>query len=119
MPDATVVCRCNDVSKGALVACWRAGARTVAALSAATRAATGCGGCRDAVAGIAAWLTEADPPGGDAGSRDADGRATRGPGGGTDDAGSRSRVVASDGAPGPDGRQTSAGRNREAVEVTR
>ncbi|MET8063989.1 FAD-dependent oxidoreductase [Micromonospora sp. NPDC005686] len=62
MPDAATVCRCNDVSKGALVACWRAGARTAAALSTATRAATGCGSCRDAVAGIAAWLTEVDPP---------------------------------------------------------
>ncbi|MEE3918569.1 (2Fe-2S)-binding protein [Micromonospora sp. BRA006-A] len=61
MPDAATVCRCNDVSKGALVACWRAGARTAAELSAATRAATGCGSCRDAVAGIAAWLAEADP----------------------------------------------------------
>ncbi|WP_262283070.1 FAD-dependent oxidoreductase [Micromonospora sp. MA102] len=61
MPDAATVCQCNDVSKGALVACWRAGARTVADLSAATRAATGCGGCRDAVAGIAGWLAEVDP----------------------------------------------------------
>ncbi|MFD6261885.1 FAD-dependent oxidoreductase [Micromonospora chalcea] len=61
MPDAATVCRCNDVTKGALVACWRAGARTAAALSASTRAATGCGSCRDAVAGIAAWLAEADP----------------------------------------------------------
>ncbi|MFG3598932.1 FAD-dependent oxidoreductase [Micromonospora chersina] len=63
MPDAATVCQCNDVSKGALVACWRAGARTVAELSAATRAATGCGGCRDAVAGIAGWLAEVDPVG--------------------------------------------------------
>ncbi|MFE9653763.1 FAD-dependent oxidoreductase [Micromonospora sp. NPDC006431] len=61
MPDAATVCQCNDVHKGALVACWRAGARTVEELSAATRAATGCGGCRDAVAGIADWLAEADP----------------------------------------------------------
>lgn len=61
MPDAATVCQCNDVSKGALVACWRSGARTVAELSTATRAATGCGGCRDAVAGIADWLAEADP----------------------------------------------------------
>ncbi|MGV9807936.1 FAD-dependent oxidoreductase [Micromonospora chersina] len=61
MPDAATVCQCNDVSKGALVACWRAGARTAAELSAATRAATGCGGCRDAVAGIAGWLAEVDP----------------------------------------------------------
>ncbi|MEV0000933.1 FAD-dependent oxidoreductase [Micromonospora sp. NPDC050980] len=62
MPDAATVCRCNDVTKGALVACWRTGARTVAALSAATRAGTGCGGCRDAVAGIAGWLAGVDPP---------------------------------------------------------
>ncbi|MEU7952273.1 FAD-dependent oxidoreductase [Micromonospora chalcea] len=66
MPDAATVCRCNDVSKGALVACWRAGARTAAALSASTRAGTGCGSCRDAVAGIAAWLAEADPQATDA-----------------------------------------------------
>ncbi|WP_433687212.1 FAD-dependent oxidoreductase [Micromonospora carbonacea] len=61
MPDAATVCQCNDVSKGALVACWRAGARTVAAMSAATRAGTGCGGCRDALAGIVGWLAEVDP----------------------------------------------------------
>ncbi|MFJ8580948.1 FAD-dependent oxidoreductase [Micromonospora sp. NPDC093277] len=61
MPDAATVCQCNHVSKGALVACWRSGARTVAELSTATRAATGCGGCRDSVAGIAGWLAEADP----------------------------------------------------------
>ncbi|MGW5668193.1 FAD-dependent oxidoreductase [Micromonospora sp. NPDC003776] len=61
MPDAATVCQCNDVSKGALVACWRSGARTVAELAAATRATTGCGGCRDAVAGIADWLAGADP----------------------------------------------------------
>lgn len=63
MPDAATVCQCNDVSKDALVACWRAGARTVTELSVATRAATGCGGCRDAVVGIADWLTAADPVG--------------------------------------------------------
>ncbi|TDB73306.1 FAD-dependent oxidoreductase [Micromonospora sp. KC723] len=60
MPDATTVCQCNDVPKRALVACWRAGARTVDDVVAATRAGTGCGGCRDAVAGIVAWLSEAD-----------------------------------------------------------
>ncbi|PZF95420.1 FAD-dependent oxidoreductase [Micromonospora deserti] len=60
MPDAATVCQCNTVSKGALVACWRAGARSVDAMVAATRAGTGCGGCRDAVAGIVDWLSEAD-----------------------------------------------------------
>ncbi|MGC1215038.1 MAG: FAD-dependent oxidoreductase [Micromonospora sp.] len=61
MPDAATVCQCNDVSKGALVSCWRSGARTADELSAATRAGTGCGGCRDAVAGIADWLAGAEP----------------------------------------------------------
>ncbi|SCL13253.1 assimilatory nitrate reductase (NADH) beta subunit [Micromonospora rhizosphaerae] len=61
MPDAATVCQCNDVSKGALVSCWRSGARTVDELATATRAGTGCGGCRDAVAGIVDWLAEADP----------------------------------------------------------
>ncbi|MGC5022100.1 FAD-dependent oxidoreductase [Micromonospora sp. DT47] len=60
MPDAATVCQCNDVSKGALVRCWRAGARTVDEVVAVTRAGTGCGGCRDAVAGIVGWLSEVD-----------------------------------------------------------
>ncbi|MEH0843150.1 FAD-dependent oxidoreductase [Micromonospora sp. CPCC 205711] len=60
MPDAATVCQCNDVSKGALVRCWRAGARTVDEVVATTRAGTGCGGCRDAVAGIVGWLSEVD-----------------------------------------------------------
>ncbi|MBQ1072036.1 NAD(P)/FAD-dependent oxidoreductase [Micromonospora sp. C31] len=60
MPDAATVCQCNDVSKGTLVGCWRSGARTVDAVVAATRAGTGCGGCRDAVAGIVGWLSEVD-----------------------------------------------------------
>ncbi|MDM4720774.1 FAD-dependent oxidoreductase [Micromonospora sp. WMMA1363] len=60
MPDAATVCRCNNVSKGALVSCWRSGARTVDAAVAATRAGTGCGDCRDAVAGIVGWLSGVD-----------------------------------------------------------
>jgi len=56
LPAATTVCRCNTVSKSQLVKAWRGGARGVAGLAAATRATTGCGGCRDAVAGIADWL---------------------------------------------------------------
>ncbi|RKN44395.1 FAD-dependent oxidoreductase [Micromonospora endolithica] len=60
MPDAATVCQCNNVSKGALVGCWRSGARTVDAVVAGTRAGTGCGSCRDAVAGIVGWLSEAD-----------------------------------------------------------
>jgi assimilatory nitrate reductase electron transfer subunit len=58
MPDAAKVCRCNDVTKGRIRACWEAGARDVAAVAAATRATTGCGTCRDAVEGIVDWLCE-------------------------------------------------------------
>ncbi|GAB4103381.1 FAD-dependent oxidoreductase [Micromonospora taraxaci] len=60
MPDAATVCQCNTVSKGALVRSWRSGARTVDAVVAATRAGTGCGGCRDAVGGIVDWLSQAE-----------------------------------------------------------
>ena len=60
MPDQAVVCRCNSVRKAAITACWRAGARSVADVVAATRATTGCGGCRDAVCGIVDWLSTVD-----------------------------------------------------------
>ncbi|MFG1915681.1 FAD-dependent oxidoreductase [Micromonospora sp. NPDC048898] len=60
MPDGATVCQCNSVSKGALVRSWRSGARTVDAVTAATRAGTGCGGCRDAVGGIVDWLSQAE-----------------------------------------------------------
>jgi assimilatory nitrate reductase electron transfer subunit len=58
MPDAATVCHCNNVTKGRIRACWRQGARTADAVSARTRAGTGCGGCRDAVEGIVSWLEE-------------------------------------------------------------
>jgi assimilatory nitrate reductase electron transfer subunit len=60
MPDAAVVCQCNTVSKGALVAAWRTGARSLPELVTATRATTGCGSCRDAVCGLADWLSTVD-----------------------------------------------------------
>ncbi|MFI0352052.1 FAD-dependent oxidoreductase [Actinomadura sp. 9N407] len=60
MPDAATVCQCNNVSKGRIRACWEDGARTAEEISARTRAGTGCGGCRDAVEGIVAWLGEQD-----------------------------------------------------------
>jgi assimilatory nitrate reductase electron transfer subunit len=63
IPDRATVCRCNGVTKGALVRAWSAGARSAADLSRTTRAATGCGSCRDAVDGIAAWLATSDPDG--------------------------------------------------------
>ncbi|MGA6164022.1 FAD-dependent oxidoreductase [Amycolatopsis magusensis] len=58
LPASAVVCRCNSVTKGRLVEQWRAGATDLPALAAATRATTGCGGCADAVRGIAGWLAE-------------------------------------------------------------
>ena len=60
LPDKAVVCRCNSVTKGRLSAAWLAGARTVPALTLATRAGTGCGSCADVVAGICAGLAESE-----------------------------------------------------------
>jgi assimilatory nitrate reductase electron transfer subunit len=60
LPATAVICRCNSVSKGALVTAWRAGASDAEALSRATRAGTGCGGCRAAVLGIHEWLAAAE-----------------------------------------------------------
>ncbi|MEZ0448941.1 FAD-dependent oxidoreductase [Cellulomonas sp. ICMP 17802] len=61
MPDRAVVCRCNGVTKGDIVGCWRHGARSAADVAAETRATTGCGGCADAVCGIVDWLRRSDP----------------------------------------------------------
>jgi assimilatory nitrate reductase electron transfer subunit len=61
LPDYAVVCRCNMVTKGQLRDAWYGGACGRAALSAATRAATGCGTCGDDLETIAAWLAETDP----------------------------------------------------------
>ena len=58
LPASAVVCRCNTVTKGGLVEAFRAGATGVTELASVTRATTGCGGCRDAVRGIADWLAE-------------------------------------------------------------
>jgi assimilatory nitrate reductase electron transfer subunit len=63
IPDSATVCQCNTVSKGALVAAWRAGARSVPDVVAATRATTGCGSCQDAVCGLVAWLSTVDATG--------------------------------------------------------
>jgi assimilatory nitrate reductase electron transfer subunit len=58
LPATSVVCRCNVVSKAQLVAAWRRGARDAGELASATRATTGCGGCRDTLHGIARWLSD-------------------------------------------------------------
>lgn len=61
LPEHAVVCRCNTVTKAALRNAWHRGATSRAALTTATRAATGCGGCRDDLDAFAAWLTQTDP----------------------------------------------------------
>jgi assimilatory nitrate reductase electron transfer subunit len=59
-PDHAVVCRCNMVTKGQLRDAWYRGACGRAALSAATRAATGCGTCGDDLDAMAEWLAQTD-----------------------------------------------------------
>ena len=61
LPARAVVCRCNGVTKGELVAAWRCGSRNVAALAVGTRATTGCGSCAAVVEGLCHWLDETDP----------------------------------------------------------
>lgn len=58
---SSVICRCNTVTKGELVTAWQAGARSVDALSEATRAGSGCGGCRDTICALADALVRAEP----------------------------------------------------------
>jgi len=60
IPDAAIVCRCNTVTKGAIVAAWRGGAQDVPAVAAGTRATTGCGSCHEAVAGILQSLSRTE-----------------------------------------------------------
>lgn len=63
LPDDATVCRCNGVTKADLSAAHACGARSVEDLAAATRATTGCGGCRDEVCGLLDWLdTHAPAP---------------------------------------------------------
>ncbi|WP_125773079.1 FAD-dependent oxidoreductase [Antribacter gilvus] len=59
MPDDAVVCRCNGVTKGDIVAC---GSTDLAGIARETRATTGCGGCKDAVCGLAEWVARTREP---------------------------------------------------------
>jgi assimilatory nitrate reductase electron transfer subunit len=61
IPGHATICQCNGVTKAAICAAWEDGARSPGEIAASTRASTGCGTCRDAVAGIAAWLAAAEP----------------------------------------------------------
>ena len=64
LPDDAVVCHCSNVTRRTLADSWRGGARDAAALAAATRATTGCGGCTGAVRDLCAALhTAARRPG--------------------------------------------------------
>lgn len=49
MSDDTQICNCNGVSKGAIVAAVKGGARTLKLLCDMTRAGTGCGSCKPQV----------------------------------------------------------------------
>lgn len=62
IPDRATICRCNGVTKGAIVAAFGAGARSVDTLAARTRATTGCGTCVDTCTGLLRWLADADAP---------------------------------------------------------
>jgi nitrite reductase (NADH) large subunit len=55
LADGAQVCNCNGVSKAAIVSCVKAGQTSVAAVASATRAAKGCGSCKDLVAQIVEW----------------------------------------------------------------
>ncbi|WP_134322815.1 FAD-dependent oxidoreductase [Cumulibacter soli] len=61
IPDSATLCRCNGVTKGHIIAAYRAGDRSVAEVAARTRATTGCGGCAAAVGDALVWLKSADP----------------------------------------------------------
>ena len=61
MPGSAVICRCNTVTKSAIVGAFREGADTVAAVAEATRATTGCGSCSGAVDGLCSWLRSSEP----------------------------------------------------------
>ena len=62
IPDRATICRCNGVTKGAIVAAFGTGARSLETLAARTRATTGCGSCADTCAGLLSWLKDADAP---------------------------------------------------------
>jgi nitrite reductase (NADH) large subunit len=55
LPPQAQICLCNGVSKGDIHACVSAGSRTLRDVSAATRAGTGCGSCRDRVFEVLEW----------------------------------------------------------------
>jgi assimilatory nitrate reductase electron transfer subunit len=62
LPDNAVVCRCNNVTKKALVHAWHDGAREISELATATRATTGCGSCTDDIRRLCGSLRSNSEP---------------------------------------------------------
>ncbi|WP_313023586.1 FAD-dependent oxidoreductase [Mobilicoccus sp.] len=62
MPASATVCRCNDVSKQAILDAHAEGCRSVPEVAEATRATTGCGGCAATVCELLASMEESAPP---------------------------------------------------------
>lgn len=60
-PDDPVLCRCNNVTRKALVTAFGDGARDVPALARITRATTGCGSCTDTVRRLCRSLAGTTP----------------------------------------------------------
>src|SRR5206468_9044176 len=52
IPDLTLICNCNGVTKAQIIESVLQGARSVRGVSDATRACTGCGSCRPEVQAI-------------------------------------------------------------------
>ncbi|MGB5112022.1 MAG: nitrite reductase large subunit NirB [Mycobacterium sp.] len=55
LADDAQVCNCNGVSKGALVACVKAGTTSVPGVMKQTKAGKGCGSCKELVGQIVEW----------------------------------------------------------------
>jgi nitrite reductase (NADH) large subunit len=58
LADDAQVCNCNGVSKGALVACVRAGTTSVSGVMAKTKAGKGCGSCKELVGQVVEWAAD-------------------------------------------------------------
>ena len=62
IPDSAQICDCNAVTKADIVEAVLSGARTLAAISDATRACTGCGTCRPQVQAILDFASQSAAP---------------------------------------------------------
>ncbi len=63
LADDATVCRCNGVARADIADAYSRGAQSVDQVARATRATTGCGGCRDDVCGLLDWLGARDEAG--------------------------------------------------------